>query len=549
MTETHTDSSPGGLLEGLHPLETRTLLALEPQAGATERELEAAGLEAAQARTVVQWLLQKELIRASKTDRFTEVSLSEAGRRYLDAGTPEQRILDLLAGGERPTIRQLADHPGLAGEDVGAACGALKKAGAVEIGAGGALAPGDAGARAPFDATLELIRQLDAAGGACRLDALGTAEQQLVRDGARKRGQSKGAFRVADRTISTYVLTEAGQALRRALQESGMTGDEVSLLTPEMLRDGSWRQQRFRRFNLGLRPARVLIGHRHPYAAYLDQVRDRLLRLGFEEMRGSLVENEFWLMDALFMPQFHSARDIHDVYYVKQPARSRPIEAPFGERVAAAHQSGYSTGSRGWGYTFDMERTRRLVLRSQGTALSARTLAGGPKVPGKYFAIARCFRYDQIDATHAAEFYQVEGIVLGKDLNLRHLLGLLELFAREIAGAEEYRFAPGYFPFTEPSVELHVNHPRLGWIELGGSGIFRPELTAPLGVDVPVLAWGLGIDRMAMTALGINDIRQLFTDDLEFMRTRRPQTGREETGGANEHGPDTGRAPTSGGGH
>ncbi|HEX6532411.1 MAG TPA: phenylalanyl--tRNA ligase subunit alpha, partial [Nitrospira sp.] len=125
------------------------------------------------------------------------------------------------------------------------------------------------------------------------------------------------------------------------------------------------------------------------------------------------------------------------------------------------------------------------------------------------------------DATHATDFFQVEGIVLGEDINFRTLLGLLNLFAREVAQAKEVKFLPAYFPFTEPSVEMHVRHPRLGWMELGGAGLFRPEVTLPLGVDVPVIAWGLGLDRMAMVALGIHDIRELFTDSLDMIRTTR----------------------------
>ena len=154
-------------------------------------------------------------------------------------------------------------------------------------------------------------------------------------------------------------------------------------------------------------------------------------------------------------------------------------------------------------------------------AFIARTLASGASVPGKYFSIARCFRYDQVDATHATDFFQVEGIVLGSDINFRTLLGLLNLFAREVAQAKEVKFLPAYFPFTEPSVEMHVRHPKLGWMELGGAGLFRPEVTTPLGVSVPVIAWGLGLDRMAMVALGIHDIRDLFSADLEFIRTMR----------------------------
>jgi phenylalanyl-tRNA synthetase alpha chain len=220
------------------------------------------------------------------------------------------------------------------------------------------------------------------------------------------------------------------------------------------------------------------------------------------------------------MPQFHSARDIHDVYHIKEPTHAEKIEQPYLDRVAEAHQNGGSSGSKGWGYTFDRDFTRRLILRSQGTVLSAKQLKQA-KIPGKYFGIARCFRYDQVDATHLSDFYQTEGIVLGKDVNLRNLLGMLKMFAEELAGATEVKYVPGYFPFTEPSVEVHIKHPELGWFELGGSGIFRPEVTRPQGIDVPVLAWGLGIDRMALMHLGLNDLRELFSTNIENVRLRR----------------------------
>ena len=305
-----------------------------------------------------------------------------------------------------------------------------------------------------------------------------------------------------------------------------MSGEEISQLTPEMLQDGSWGGKSFRKYNIGLKPPRVLVGKKHPYREFLDLVKTQLIAMGFEEMRGPLVETEFWNMDALYMPQFHPARDIHDVYFVKEPQFSRSIPEPYLSRVSQAHRSGWKTGSVGWRYSFDIQRARRLVLRSQGTAVSARTLAGqgnsgDPKIPGKYFSMARCFRYDQVDATHACDFFQVEGIVLGEEINFRTLLGLLQLFAMEVARAREVKFLPAYFPFTEPSVELHVRHPKLGWMELGGAGLFRPEVTRPLGVEVPVIAWGLGLDRMAMVALEISDIRDLFSTDLDLIRTKR----------------------------
>jgi phenylalanyl-tRNA synthetase alpha chain len=271
---------------------------------------------------------------------------------------------------------------------------------------------------------------------------------------------------------------------------------------------------------LGAPPARVIPGRKNAYVEFLDKLKDTLVAFGFEEYDGPLVETEFWNCDALYMPQTHPARDIHDAYYLKQPTHAKKIAEPYLSRVAAAHENGWETGSLGWRYPFDRNFTRRLLLRSQGTGLSAQALTYA-KVPGKYFGVVRCFRYDKVDATHNVDFYQTEGIVVEEGVNLRTLLGLLKMFATEVAGATDVKYVPGYFPFTEPSVEVHIKHPQLGWFELGGSGIFRPEVTEPLGIKVPVLAWGLGIDRMALMALGLKDLRRLFSTDLEDVRLMR----------------------------
>jgi len=222
----------------------------------------------------------------------------------------------------------------------------------------------------------------------------------------------------------------------------------------------------------------------------------------------------------LFMPQFHSARDIHQGYYVKEPKYAKDLPENVVKNVKAAHENGFGTGSKGWGYDFDVKRTHRHILRTQGTACSARMLASKDlKIPGKYYAIARCFRYDVVDATHLSDFFQTEGIVVEEGLNFRHLKGLLRMFAEEFAETYQIKIVPGYYPYTEPSASLYAKHPQLDWIELGGSGIFRPEMVKPLlGREVPVLAWGIGLDRLAMFKLGIKDIRQLFSHDLEFLR-------------------------------
>jgi phenylalanyl-tRNA synthetase alpha chain len=361
-------------------------------------------------------------------------------------------------------------------------------------------------------------------GSLLRESSLSEAEKKAIGGIAKKRGAADAPFRQVDRETVVFGFTPEAEPIATALKAAGITGDEVGTLTPEMLETGSWKGRTFRSYNVKVPPTRLIVGRTNPYAKFLEDVKDKLSSLGFEEFDGPLVETEFWNSDALFMPQFHSARDIHDVYRITEPEHAKTIEEPWLSNVAAAHENGGKTGSRGWNYTFDKEFTRRLILRSQGTVLSAKTLPKA-KIPGKYFGIVRCFRYDKVDATHLSDFYQTEGIVLGEDVNLKTLLGMLDMFAREVAGAKEVKYVPGYFPFTEPSVEVHIKHPVLGWFELGGSGIFRPEVTASLGVNVPVAAWGIGIDRMALMALGLNDLRELFSYDLENVRLRRTKEG------------------------
>jgi phenylalanyl-tRNA synthetase alpha chain len=400
---------------------------------------------------------------------------------------------------------------------VSKAVGTLKKEGAILIVQGGCIE-----STGRNSATAEGMRSLlqDLRSGQRELQSFSEPLRNVLQQHAVKRGNAREPFRIDERVTRSFVLTPSGQEVAEQLSRDGVA-EEVSQLTPELLKEGAWRTKRFRKYTISLRAPRIAAGKRHPYREFLDLVKLKLVSMGFQEMRGTLVETEFWNMDALFMPQFHPARDIHDVYFVKNPTHARTIAEPYLTQVTQVHEKGTGAGSTGWGYPFDAERAKRLVLRSQGTAVSARTLAAGASVPGKYFSIARCFRYDQVDATHATDFFQVEGIVLGSDINFRTLLGLLNLFAREVAQAKEVKFLPAYFPFTEPSVEMHVRHPKLGWMELGGAGLFRPEVTTPLGVSVPVIAWGLGLDRMAMVALGIHDIRDLFSADLEFIRTMR----------------------------
>ncbi len=312
-------------------------------------------------------------------------------------------------------------------------------------------------------------------------------------------------------------ITGEGRDIFRKIRESDVK-DVVTRLTPKMLETGEWKKYKFKAYNVKDPVKRIYPGKKHPYISLLEDVKKKLIAMGFKEMKGPLIELEFWNFDALFQPQNHPARTWTDTYRLKVPSKGKIKNKEILKNVKETHENGWKTGSKGWGYEWSEEIAKQLMPRAQTTAVSARKLAGKPQIPGMYFAIGRCYRPDVLDATHLIEFNQVEGIVLDENITFRNLLHILKEFAEEIAEAEKVKFYPDYYPFTEPSVQISAKHPEFGWLELGGAGIFREEVTKPLGVDVPVIAWGLGIDRLAMMKFGIKDIRYLFSYDLDWLR-------------------------------
>jgi phenylalanyl-tRNA synthetase alpha chain len=322
---------------------------------------------------------------------------------------------------------------------------------------------------------------------------------------------------VEEKTNRIFKITDAGRA---ALKKEKKAVEEVTQLTPELIISGKWRKVKLQEYNIEAPVAKTWSGKKHPYLQFLDEVRMKLVALGFKEMAGTFVETSFFNFDALYTPQGHPAREPTSAYYVKSPKYgSVNAYKQALANVKKTHENGWKTESSGWGYKYSVKEAGRLILRSHTTCLSARTLLSKDlEIPGMYFSIGQCYRPEVLDKTHLTEFNQVEGIVVDEDLTLRDLLGVLEKFAIDIAGADRAKFVPDYFPFTEPSVELRAYKKGYGWIEFGGSGIFRPEVTLPLGIKVPVLAWGLGIDRLFMLKAGIDDIRQIFSLDLDWLR-------------------------------
>ncbi|RMD58371.1 phenylalanine--tRNA ligase subunit alpha [Candidatus Woesearchaeota archaeon] len=497
------------LARSLHKYERRVLPELE-HSKYVEEIARATGLKDVEVVRALQWLENKGAI-VVHTEQREIVHLDSNGEKYAKGELPERIFLRTLKDGPIP-VKKLAQKTGLDRDEVNVCIGLLREKGAILLLKEKELAVKitDKGKRLleselPEEQFLKKAFPVD-------VRALSPKEKEVLKK-LRKR---KGFVRIEVLSVKRAELTDVGKEL---LKLGVRDEDLVDRITPQVLASGSWKGKEFRRYDVTSKVPEINGGKLQPYRAFLDRVRQKFLSLGFEEMTGPIVETDFWDMDALFMPQFHSARDIHDAYYVKEPKEGK-VDQNFLKKVRAVHENGGSTKSKGWGYSFDVKRTRRLLLRTQGTACSARKLASPDlKVPGKYFGITRNFRHDVIDATHLPDFNQTEGIVVGEDLNFRHLIGLLRIFAKEFANTESIRLVPGYFPYTEPSVELYAKHPDLGWIELGGAGMFRPEVVEPLvGRHLSVCAWGLGIDRLAMFNLGFKDIRDLFSADLAFLR-------------------------------
>ena len=508
------------VIKSLHPLEIKVLLTYKKGDTISQgRLVKDLSFNVGQSNQATSWLLLKGLV--EEKGRVTKVSyeLTELGKEFLSIGTPESRILKLVEQGGAISLPQISEKLSLENKDVGSAFGALSKAGLLAMDGEKKAIVKDFSNRKVIESLDELIKFVSDKENVDESE-LSASQKELASQNSKKRGAAKGIFKIAEREEVSYSLTSDGEKLSELLAKQGVTGEEIGNLSPAILKSEDWKTKGFRSYNINVPPARLLIGRKNPYVEFLERLKDKLISLGFEEFDGPLCETEFWNSDALFMPQFHSARDIHDVFYVQDPQSAKEIEQPYLDQVSQSHENGWKTGSRGWRYKFDKNFTKRLILRSQGTVLSAKQLPKA-KIPGKYFGVVRCFRPDTVDATHSADFYQTEGIVLGDEVSLRTLLGLLKIFAEEVAGAKEVKYVPAYFPFTEPPVEIHIKHDVLGWFELGGSGIFRPEVTEPLGIKVPVLAWGLGIDRMALMSLGLNDLRDLFTNDIEQVRLRR----------------------------
>ncbi|XP_053394586.1 phenylalanine--tRNA ligase alpha subunit-like [Mercenaria mercenaria] len=286
-------------------------------------------------------------------------------------------------------------------------------------------------------------------------------------------------------------------------------------LTPEMISKGSWKDKTFKEYNFNALGVMPHCGHLHPLMKVRAEYRQIFLEMGFTEMpTNNFIESSFWNFDVLFQPQQHPARDAHDTFFISDPASAHTFPMDYLERVKKVHSVG-GYGSQGYKYDWSIDEAKKNILRTHTTAVTSRMLykvAQQPEFkPVKYFSIDRVFRNENLDNTHLAEFHQIEGVVADYGLTLGDLIGVINEFFKKL-GITKLRFKPAYNPYTEPSMEVFSYHEGLKkWVEIGNSGIFRPEMLLPMGLPegVNAIAWGLSLERPTMIKYKIDNIREL----------------------------------------
>ncbi|TLZ74957.1 MAG: phenylalanine--tRNA ligase subunit alpha [Methanobacteriota archaeon] len=474
---------PPGAVE-LSYLEKRVLFVLGERKKATPEEIRSAGRfrEVVEVMNAASWLQAKGLVsmkeRVVRTYRLARPGVA---RKQL----PERKALKAaIKAGGRIEVERLKAACKFTDADLAVALGWLRRKGWADVdrrATGSVVIVTPAGrAAVDSDGPDELLLR--------RLSKEELPEEAIDPKVLRDLKSRRDLVRERESVRREIAVTPAGE---RVLAAGVDLKEEVAQPTTDLLRSGKWKQVEFRRYDTRAFAPLVRPGKRHVLGAYLAKIRRIFLSMGFTEIDGDFVQSSFWNFDALFQPQDHPARDQLDTFYLAKPA-TRPLpDEDLVRRVAEVHESGGNTGSTGWRYTWDRKEAERAVLRSHA-----------------------------VDWKHLPEFHQIEGVVMEEGANLAQLIGVIEEFYRRL-GFTRVKFRPGYFPYTEPSMEPEGQLPDGRWLELGGSGIFRPEVTGPMRLGAPVLAWGLGLERVIMAIEGITDIRQLYLSDLDWLRDHR----------------------------
>lgn len=455
----------------------------------------------------LEFLENKELIKL-KHEEEKSIELGINGLLYLNQGLPERRLANLIAEKNSLSLQDAKKLSKLNDNEFQASLGALKKKAIINLINGKIMLQNKSGI---YDKTLEekFLETLPR-----KLDSL-QPEEKYAFENLKSR---KNIIDIQDKKIITFTITLLGEELTKT--DISSTKNLIESVTPDMIKNKSYQGKKFRRYDITSPVPKLSGGKKHFVNQATDYSKKIWLEMGFKEMTGNLVQSGFWVFDALFTAQDHPVREMQDTFFIKNKEAKLP-DKKLVEGIQAAHE-GKIKGSKGWQYNWKEKDAKKVLMRTHTTALSIQTLreiTKNKEFPAKYFALGKCFRNETVDWSHGFEFNQTEGIVVDENANFRQLLGYLKEFFSKM-GYKKIRIRPAYFAYTEPSLEIDAFHPiHKQWVELGGAGMFRPEVTIPIfGKHIPVLAWGPGFDRIIMEFFNITDLRQMYKNDLNKLR-------------------------------
>jgi len=457
------------LSQVFHDIEKKIITSLKDNTTQTPDSLESStNLSPDQIRRGIEWLKLKDLAIVTESKTST-ISLGKNGLESFQKGLPERRLLDLLHDGPR----KLSDLQKELGPVFGPAMGLSRKNNWVDTSAD-QISLKDLPSDLPGEKTLKQIGN-------------NVLSQNEIDKNDLSILLKRPDFIVED-IIKTKEITLTDSAKSLILSDSSGAID-VEAKVPE-----------------------VFVARTHPLKDTLDEISEIFVTLGFSEIIGNMTQSSFWNFDALFTPQDHPARELQDTFYLDGISTKKIATPEQIRKVSDSHK-------KNWRYNWDINEARKMALRTHTTCVTIKHLAENKLDEARVFSLGRVFRNEKVSYKHLVEFNQIEGVVVGKDANLRNLMGIQREFYKRI-GITKIKFWPTFFPYTEPSLQTMVYNERLGkWIELFGMGIFRPEVTKPLGITKPVLAWGGGIERIAMLKYGLDDVREFYNNNLNWLRS------------------------------
>ena len=460
----------------LHDIEKKIIDSLQKKSDQTPEQLsESTELSIDQIRRGIEWLRLKEFAKVNESSKVT-ISLGKNGIDSLNNGLPERKLMDLIKDGSK-SFEQVRET--LSGAGFNAAIANAKKNGWVKIektDSGSSISTKEKPVETPEEKLISLIGDKS------------ISEEQIENKLALKFLLQRPDYVIQNtEKLKIVSLTEKALQIDTAQSDTGAIDVEANA-------------------------ALVYAARTHPLKDTIDEIREIFVKLGFSEIQGALTQSSFWNFDALFTPQDHPARELQDTFYIENLKSQKHANSTQIKQVSKSH-------SHNWHYDWKLSESQKMVLRTHTTCVTIKYLAEQKPDEARIFSLGRVFRNEKVSYKHLVEFNQIEGIVIGNNTTLRDLMGIQKEFYKQL-GLTKIKFWPTFFPYTEPSLQTMVYNEKLGkWIELFGMGIFRPEVTKPLGIDKPVLAWGGGIERIAMLKYELDDVREFYNNNLNWLRT------------------------------